>query len=128
FGLGCLDHRGTDAVTEIPCGFVGTFVLSPESAFKLVRTHALACFHEQEHSHKPNVQRQVGVMEDRLCGHAELIGALATFKLRVVGKLKYFLALATQAFNPRRPTQLYEQRTALFISRKHLSEVFECHG
>src|SRR5207253_8950750 len=112
-------------MAEIPRRFVAP---DSECSLDLISRHPLACFHEQQNGHEPSFQGQVRIVKDRLRGHAKLIAAFAAFKLAIVGKLENLFALAAEAFNTVGPAQFLEQSAALFISRKHLSEVFESHG
>ena len=60
-----LRHSSTDAMTEIPCGLIGTFVLAPERALELIGAHALPGFTEQQRGEEPDVKRKMRVVEDR---------------------------------------------------------------
>lgn len=66
-----LEHRGTDAMAEIP----SSFVAHSDRALNLASRHALFRFAEQGRSKKPLPQRQVGIMEDRSRSDAELVMA-----------------------------------------------------
>ena len=103
-------------------------MLSPDRALELQGAHAFLGFTEQKHSHEPNFQSQVSIMENCLGGYAELVAAFAAFKLRVVGKFVHALALAAKAFSPEGPAQFLEQGAALIVGRIRVSEVCESHG
>jgi len=126
--LASLSHGSADSVAQVPSSFIRAFMLAPNSALELSGRHALAGLYDKQHSGKPNIQRKVCIVEDRLGGYAKLIEAFFAFKLAVTRKVKNVLTLAAQAFNVIRPTQFYQQSAALFVGRKHLSEVAECHG
>lgn len=125
FRFAYFDHCGADAMAQIPRGFVAA---NFQRALKLIRGHSLACFHKKQHSHEPRFQRQMGIVEDRLRSHTELIAAFAAFKLRVVGQFKNLLAFAAQAFNAVGPAQFFQQCAALFVGRIQVREVIKCHG
>ena len=127
-GLIYLLHRLADAVTQVPRGLIRAFVLAPESALELTGAHTFACLNQQEHGHEPNLQRQVGIVEDCLCGHAKLVTAFAAFKLRIVGQFVDALALAAKALDAVRPAKFLEQSAALIARRIRVSEVCESHG
>src|SRR5271166_5265272 len=76
-----LFHGATYAVEEIPRRLVRAFTLAPKCTLELHGAHALACLYQQQNSHEPRFKRKVGVVEDRLSEHAELIAALDAFKL-----------------------------------------------
>ena len=126
--LAGLSHCSADSVAQVPSGFIRTLMLSPEGTLDLRCGHSFAGFHDEQDSGKPSIQRKVCIVEDRLRSHAKLIKAFFAFKLAVTHKFKNVLAFAAQAFNTIRPAQFYQQSAALFVGRKHLSEVAECHG
>ncbi len=117
-------HRGTNAVTEIPCRFVA----HAESAFDLIRAHALSCFDQEQHGHKPRFQRKVRIVEDGLRQYAKLVATLDAFKFLLCRNFKHALALAAQTLHSERPAQLLQQSAALFVRGEHLSEIGESHG
>ena len=115
----CLFHGGANPMAEIPRGFVA----NSDHALDLIGAHSLASFAEEQYSHEPRFQRQVGIVEDRLREDAELIPAFDTLEFLLRGNLESSLAFATDAFNAERPAELFEQCAALFVGREHLSEV-----
>ena len=120
-----VSHRLADSMAEIPRSFVAP---DAKSSLDLVRGDSLPRFDEKQDSHEPSFQRQVGVVKDRLRGHAKLVMALAAFKLRVLGQIKNVLALAAKALNAVRPAEFLQQSAALFVRGIHVSEVIESHG
>jgi len=66
------DHSATDAVTEIPSGFVA----DTQHPLDLIGRHTLARLANQMGGNKPLEQGQVRVMEDRASGNAELVVTL----------------------------------------------------
>jgi len=72
FRLASFEHRGSDAMAEVPCGFVG---LDSQRPLNLAGRHALLGFAEQYGGEKPCHKRQVRIMEDRVHGDAELVFA-----------------------------------------------------
>ncbi len=118
-----LFHGRTDAVTEIPCRLVTALVLSPDGALELQCTHSLFRFTQKQGRHKPDRQRQVGVIEDRTGQNGELIDAgLAKEKLF---RSRQFdsIGLAAGAAYTFGPAEPLEQFAALFIGREHLGNV-----
>ena len=65
-------HCTTDAMTEIPCGFVA----DSQHPLNLVGRHSLARLTDQVGSYKPFEQGEMGVMEDGASGNTELIVTL----------------------------------------------------
>jgi len=68
---GGLRHSGTDTMTEIPRGLVG----HTDHALHLVGGNALFGFDGQVDRHKPFLQGQVRIVEDRSCRDRELVAA-----------------------------------------------------
>lgn len=65
-------HRCADAVAQIPSRLVG---LNSERALNLASGHSLLGFAKQERRKKPRHKGQMGIMENRVCGNAELVFA-----------------------------------------------------
>ena len=126
-GLICFFHGRTDAVTEVPCGFIGTFVLAPDRALKLAGTHAFLSFTEQQHSHKPKRQSQMGIVENRASGHGELVTAFAARELLAGVNPPHVAVFATRAFHAFGPSKPGENLTAIFVSRELFVQFRECH-
>lgn len=116
-------HGSADAMTEIPRGFVGAFVESPDRALELVGAHAFLRFAEKQGRHKPDRQRQVGVIEDRPSQHGELINAGLTKEKFFRSRQFDSIGLAAGAANTLGPTEPLEQFAALFVGREHLGNV-----
>ena len=72
FGFVDLNHRGADAMAEVPCGLVG---LDSKRALNLASAHALLGLTEQYCSEEPSRKRQVSIVEDGVRGDAELVFA-----------------------------------------------------
>lgn len=117
-------HCGTDAVTEIPCGFVA----NSDCAFDLIGTHALACFHQEQNCHEPSSQRKMRIIEDRSRRHGELIAALAARKLLARIDPPDSLILAPWALDAIRPTHASENLAAVIVGREQPIQFRECHG
>src|ERR1039458_6817636 len=102
-------------MAQVPRGFVGTFVQSPDRTFELKRAHSFLRFAEQEHSGKPDCQGQVGVVENRTGGHGEVVFTVGTVELFVSLNPRDARAMATWAINPIRTPQLNQNLAALII-------------
>jgi hypothetical protein len=120
-------HSGTDAVTEVPCGLVGAFVLAPDRALELTGTHSFFGFAEKQDGHKPKRQGQVGIVEDRASSYGELVAALATGKLFARINPPDVAVFAARAFNAFGPTEPGENLAAIFVSGELLVQFRERH-
>src|SRR6185437_12405809 len=109
---------------EIPCGLVA----DSKSPLNLIGRDPLASFYEQQNCHEPRFQRQMRVVKDRLSNYAELVFALATFKLLLCRKFVNLVALAAQALNTQGPAQFFKKLAAPFICRIERIDFGECHG
>src|SRR3989442_91338 len=117
-------HRSTNAMAEIPCGFIA----HPNSTLDLIRRDSLACFAEQQSDHEPFGECQMRIMEDRARRDRELIIALgAVEQLVATNEPDNFLSAAARTFGTIWPTQSFQQFPALLISREHLSNFRESH-
>ena len=112
-------HGSTNPVAEIP----RRFVAHSQSAFDLICAHALACFHQKQHCHKPAWQWQVRVVEDRASRHGELVAAFATCKLSARFYPPYIAVAATWAFNAFGPAQPGKNLTAIIVGRARADSV-----
>jgi len=114
-GLIYLFHGGSDAMAQIPRGFIRAFVLSPDSPLELECAHAFLSLTEQQDSKKPLLKRQMGVVEDRASGDGELI--ITVFAIEdLLGCCQFNdWTFTTQTFNASRPAKPDKQFTALFI-------------
>ena len=117
-------HGSTDAMTEIPRGLIA----DAQSTLDLIGAHSLSSFAQQKHSHEPSFQREMRVMENTLSQDAELVSAFHTLEFLLSFNLEYPLAFAAQTFDAVGPAELLKQSAALFVGRKHLSQVGESHG
>lgn len=68
----CLNHCRANPMAEIPSGFVR---LDSERTLNLASRNTFLRFTQEQDSEKPNRERQVRVVEDRVHGHAELVAA-----------------------------------------------------
>lgn len=127
-GLVYFFHSCTDAMTEIPRGFVGASVKPPDRALELVGAHALLSFAEQQHRHKPDRQGQVGIVEDRPSCDGELITALTASELLARVNPPHIAVLATRTFDTFWPAELSEDFAAIFVGRERLIQFRERHG
>src|ERR1039458_2302991 len=66
----CFEHRGSDAMAEIPRSFVG---LNSQRPLNLASGHALLRLTEQYCGKKPRHKGKVRIVEDRVHSHAELV-------------------------------------------------------
>lgn len=112
-------HGGANAMTEIPRGLVA----HSQGALDLIRGHSFASFAEQESCEEPFLQRQVGIVEDRAGGHAELIVAFFAVKELLCGRKFDSGHLATWAFNSAGPAQTDEQLSALLVGIEQVYNV-----
>ena len=70
-----LNHCGTDAMAEVPCGLVPA---DPEHPLNLASGNALLRLADNKRGEKPLRQRQVGIVEYAASGDAELCLAIDT--------------------------------------------------
>jgi len=113
-GFVAFRHRRTDSVAEVPSGFIA----DSQCPLNLASRHALLGFTEQQGSDEPFGQGQVGVVENRSNGHAELVVALPAIVESLFGfKFDGFHA-ATRATDAFGPAQTSQQLPALLIGRE----------
>ena len=115
-------------MAEIPSGFVGAVVKSPDSTLQLVSTHTLLGFAEQEHGNKPNGQGQVSVMENCVAGHRELILTSDTFIACILFKPRNAGVFTARAGYPFGLAQAFKQFAAAVVSRIQIINFRESHG
>ena len=72
-----LSHGRTDAVAQIPRGLVA----HSDGALNLVCADALLALKHEVDGEQPFPKRNLGVVEDGVYGHAELVAALVTVEL-----------------------------------------------
>jgi len=110
-------------MTEIPRGFIGTFVLAPESPLELHGAHTLACFTEQQSGEKPLLQREMGVIEDRAGSDGELV--IAVFAVKQLLRRRQFHGghLAAWAFDAAGPTESDKEFATFFVSVKQVNNI-----
>ena len=115
-------HGGTDAMAEIPCGFVA----HAQHALYLIRAHTLAGFTDQVSSNEPLQQRQMGIVEDGSSGNTELIIAVFAVK-QLRGESRQRARLAAWAFRAKRPAQPFQKFAAAVVRIKCSSYIKERH-
>ena len=123
-----LFHGATYTMAEVPSGFVGTFVLAPDSPLELHRAHALLGFTQQQGCKEPDRQRQVRVVEDRAARGRELVLTTNTLEAGIFFQPRYTGIFAAWAHNTLRPAQTLKQLTAAVIGRIHLINFRESHA
>src|ERR1039458_871916 len=116
-------HGRSDAMAEVPSGFVRAVVLSPDRALELVGTHALAGLAEKQGSEEPLLQGKMGVIEDRASSDGELVvTTLAIEQLFRCLKFNYS-HLAARAFRAIRPAEPDKNLAAFFVSIEQVDNV-----
>jgi hypothetical protein len=124
---GCLFvlHCGTNAMTEVPRGFVA----NSDGALHLVRGKSLAGFAEEQGRYEPLVERKMGVVKDRTNRDAELvITDRAPKQLSVRFEPDNVVRLATRAFRAIGPAEPFEEFAALFVSIEEFQNIRESHS
>jgi hypothetical protein len=106
------DHRGPDAMAEIPSGFVAS---KAQRALNLARGHAFFRFTEKQSCQEPFVERKMRVIEDRASGDSELIVALLAVEDLLVGIKLHDRHFAAWAFGASGPSQSHKQLAAFII-------------
>ena len=109
-----LDHRGADAVAEIPCRLVA----HAERTLNLAGRHSFLGFAQQERCEKPFRKRQVRVVKNCASGHSELVVTVFAVVERLFGFEFSSGHLASRALDTFRPAQAGKQFAALFVSGK----------
>lgn len=104
-------HSRTDAMAEVPRGLIA----HAQSPLDLISGHSFLRLTEQQHSEKPLLQRQVGVVEDRAGSHRELIVTLLAIEKLFRGREFNDWHLAAQAFNASRPPKAHKKLSAFFV-------------
>lgn len=115
-------HCGADTMAEIPCGLVRTFVLAPKRPPQLVSRESFASFHDQQHGGKPNLERKVGIVEDRSRRYAELVLALFAVEQALRRRQRHRSAAASRTLDTVWPAQPLKQLAALVIGVKQIIE------
>lgn len=118
-------HRSADAMAEIPGGFVATDGKHP---VHLASGDALLGLAHQEGRKEPCFERQMGVVEDRPCGYAELIRALRALEFFLGVEPANGVAIAAWAANTFGPAQPLKQFAAPFLGRELTADLGEIHG
>jgi hypothetical protein len=119
----CLSHGRTNAMAEIP----RSLIANPDGTFHLVSREALAGFNQQNHSHKPSYQRQVGIVEHRARSYREMVLALGAVKLLFGSNPRDTFALAARTLDSVWPAQAREHFTALVVGVKESLNIKESH-
>lgn len=108
------DHRGSDAVTEVPRGLVA----DAKRALDLTGRHSFLGLAEQQRRHKPLAQWQVRIVENRSGGYSELVVATGAIEKLLFGFEFDRMFLAAQAARTIREAQATQQFAAPLISRE----------
>ncbi len=116
-------HGCSNAMTEIPSGFVGAVVLPPDRALQLKGAHTFLRFTEQEDGKEPLLQREMGIVEDRASRDRELVVAVFAVEELFLGRQFWGWHLAARALNSSGPTQPNKQLTALFVGVEQVNNV-----
>lgn len=109
-----LGHRVTDAVTEVPCGFV----THSDCALNLASRHALLCLTEQMGREKPFRQGQVRIIEHGAGRDGELIVTILAVEEALSGFQFNRWPIAAQAAGTFRPAQANQKLLALVFGRE----------
>ena len=116
-------HRLADAMTEEP----SRFVADPEHSLDLIRGDALLGIANQVGCQEPLFKRQVGIVEDRSDGHAELVLASRALILLLREQARNLLRLAARALHALRPAQPLQIFAAFFFCRELAIQFDEVH-
>ena len=109
-----LGHRVTDAVTEVPCGFV----THTDCALNLASRHALLRFAEQMGCEEPFREGQVRIVEYRARSNGELIVTVLAVEETLFGFEFHRWPIAAQAARAFRPAQANQEFLALVFGRE----------
>lgn len=118
-GALCFLHCCSDAMAEIPCGFVA----HSERALDLVGAHALACFAEEQGSEKPFLQRQMRIVKDRAGRDAELVVAFLAIEQLLGRRQLGHWTFASQALNSVWPAEAHKKFAAFFVGIEQIDNV-----
>ena len=113
------DHRGPDAMAEIPCSLIA----DSNGSLNLTSRHTFFGFAEEQGNHEPFRQRQMRVIENRSSRDRELIVAILAVEQFLIGLQFDGTLLAARAFDTKRPAQTAEHFAASFVSRELSSYV-----
>jgi hypothetical protein len=124
-GTFCFFHSSTYAMAEIPCSFVA----HPDSALDLIRRDSLPRFAEKQCDHKPLLQREMGVVEDRSSSHRELILTLSAPKqFDVSREADNVLSFAAWTLRAIGPAQTFQQFAAFVVGWEQFNNIRESHS
>lgn len=126
-GLIYFFHGSTDAMAQVPSCLVGAFVLPPDRTLQLTGAHAFLGLTEQQDGHEPEWQRQMGVVEDGSRSDGELITAFAACELFAGINPPHVPIFAAGTLNTFGPTEFSKNFSAVFIGRKRMIQLRECH-
>jgi hypothetical protein len=117
------DHRGSDAVAEIPRGLV----TPSDDALNLIGAHSLARFAQQVGRNKPLRQRKMRVLKHGARNDGKLMLACIALIAVIFVQPRVSLMLAAWALNAVRPAQPFKNLSAAVISSEHLMQFNDCH-
>ena len=116
----CSGHGSTDAVTQVPRGFVA----SPDNPLNLICRHSLAGLAQQVRSYEPLFEREMRVIENRASGDAKLVLAIAAEVEFLCRRKTHNIGhVAAHTFDLSGPAEPLEQFPALCIGIEHLVNV-----
>jgi hypothetical protein len=112
-----LRHGSTDAMAEIPSGFVRALVDTPDSSFELHGAHTFFGFTQQQYRDEPERQREMGIVKDRTAGGGELIFAANALIAGVLFQSRDAGIFATRTGDAFGPAESFQKFSASVISR-----------
>jgi len=119
----CFFHGSTNAMAEIPCGFI----TDAQGPFHLVRRETLSGFNKQQYGSEPNSKRQVGIVEYCSRSYGEVVFTISTVELLVCLYPRNAFAVATRTLNLIRPSQSNQNLSAFIVGVKQSLKIRECH-
>src|ERR1700730_7736536 len=99
------NHRCADSMAEVPRGFV----TDANGPLNLAGRHSLFGLAQQQGSHKPLCQRQMGVIKDRASRHGELVVTVFAVEQFLVSLQLNSSLLAARAFDANGPAETAQQ-------------------
>jgi len=105
------DHRGPDAMAEIPRGFVA----DSKHALNLIRRDSLARFAHDERDVEPDSERQMGIVKHCSGSYRKLVAAIVAVKCSALVYARDFLRATLGADDAARPAQVNQAFPTPFI-------------
>ena len=118
-GLLSFDHRGADAVAEIPRGLVA----HPDCALHLAGGHSLLGFAEQMRGQEPFGEREMRIVEHGAGCDGELVVAILAIEELLFGFQFDRRSLAAQATRAFWEAQAHEKLAALIFGAKQRVDI-----